>query len=901
MGRKGKEIIAFLLALLFAMPAASAQKTEQKDSLVRLIKASNIQLMEVLGKTYRRSIDATFLHNGTYLKCDTALWDVANKIINARGHVQLIQKETILTSDKMQYYVDDNMVQCRGSLVQLQDKERNTLRTHYLDYNTQDSIAFFSNGASMRDKDGQIIESIDGSYDARSKIFTFRNQVNMFTDSVFIKTSKLDYRASDSRADFLDRIDFWKEENMLTADGGWYLRGEETFFFRGNVHGLTKAQEGWSDSLYYYRIPNDVLMMGRAQVQDTTRDVAAVANRIHYIDTLSEVRLTRDAAVALRTKEDKPLRDSLGNQIGTSEKIDTLYMGGDAITYRTIPKCDVPQGVFAAAQSRLADMHTDPVQEYRGKAAAAAAQAAAQQKAEMQSGMGGRPSAPESTQSQPEDSGREGPAEPADEAGPTPSDSLFNGSDSLLVQTDTLVFEPERDTTSIGFLKAVGNVKIYRKDIQIVCDSLRYNDIDSVARFYIDPVAWSEGRRQYFSDSLFALVKNQSVERVSMQSNAFVITQEAETLFDQIKATEVMAYFDTTGALRRFDALGGASAIFFLKEKEEIATVNKVESKMLSATFKDNELNQVFYYDSPKNDAYPIPQLRQRDRELKGFHWYKERQPQGREDITDLTLRPSQRAGYESRPKATFDQTDIYFPGYMKGVYKSIEDSRRRRQASRAEGERQEETAVPVPDAEVIAPDAEVPASETEAVAEETVTVPADTVAAATPVLDSVSVRETPAAADTSAAAAVKPHVPTKEELRAARKADQERIRAEKEAAREARWKELDERDAAKAAAKAAKKQAKEQARIKKLLQRQAVQDAKDRKKLERYVERYRKKKAREDARAAAKAARAAARAAARSEKDSGKGSEPEETNNTINDGNNTEPLPPLRGSGHPE
>ena len=163
MGRKGKEIIAFLLALLFAMPAASAQKTEQKDSLVRLIKASNIQLMEVLGKTYRRSIDATFLHNGTYLKCDTALWDVANKIINARGHVQLIQKETILTSDKMQYYVDDNMVQCRGSLVQLQDKERNTLRTHYLDYNTQDSIAFFSNGASMRDKDGQIIESMDGS------------------------------------------------------------------------------------------------------------------------------------------------------------------------------------------------------------------------------------------------------------------------------------------------------------------------------------------------------------------------------------------------------------------------------------------------------------------------------------------------------------------------------------------------------------------------------------------------------------------------------------------------------------------------------------------------------------------------------------------------------------------
>ena len=34
-----------------------------------------------------------------------------------------------------------------------------------------------------------------------------------------------------------------------------------------------------------------------------------------------------------------------------------------------------------------------------------------------------------------------------------------------------------------------------------------------------------------------------------------------------------MAYFDTTRTLRRFDALGGATALFFLTENDALATV----------------------------------------------------------------------------------------------------------------------------------------------------------------------------------------------------------------------------------------------------------------------------------------------------------------------------------------
>ena len=98
-----------------------------------------------------------------------------------------------MRSDKLNYYVDRDLAEFRGSVVILTDKDNNTLKTRFLDYNTKDSVAVFRNGASMRDKDGQIIESMSGSYDSKIKTFTFSEDVNMYTDSVFVKTTWSSY------------------------------------------------------------------------------------------------------------------------------------------------------------------------------------------------------------------------------------------------------------------------------------------------------------------------------------------------------------------------------------------------------------------------------------------------------------------------------------------------------------------------------------------------------------------------------------------------------------------------------------------------------------------------------------------------------------------------------------
>ena len=351
MAGKGSKIIYCLLVCLLSALRLSAQEQEPADSLVRLVKAQSIELYDQFGRSYRKTIDATFLHNGTYLICDTAIWCVDTKIINCWGHVQLVQDETVLTSDKLDYLIDEDLAQFRGSVVQLRNKKDNLLRTRNLDYNTKDSIAVFRDGGAMRDQDGQVVESREGTYNSTTKLFTFRNQVNMFTDSVFVKTSDLVYDGEQNRMEFVAYVDFWKDGNMLSAGCGWYNRDQELFFFERDVHGLSADQEVWCDTLYFYRNTQDVEMFSNVHIQDSSRNVAGMSQYLLYQDSISRVTMCREAAVAMRTEQ----------ETDKGVKVDTLYMGADSLVYWTEKNCDIKPAVRSTAQERRAVMLEDPV------------------------------------------------------------------------------------------------------------------------------------------------------------------------------------------------------------------------------------------------------------------------------------------------------------------------------------------------------------------------------------------------------------------------------------------------------------------------------------------------------------------------------------------------------------
>ena len=551
----------------------------------------------------------------------------------------------MLTSDKLTYLIDSDLAQFRGSVVQLTDKDHNTLKTRHLDYNTKDSVAIFMNGASMRDKDGQIIESIRGTYDSKVKKFTFVEDVNMFTDSIFVKTNDLVYESDYNLATFGSATDAWHEKNMLSSNRGWYDRGREVFFFADAVHVMSEDQEGWCDSLFFYRNTSDVDMLGNAQVTDTTRNVFALAGRIEYMDSLSRVTLTRKPAVISQFEE----------QNGS---IDTVYLGAEKLVYMAIPMFQVDSMAVVASEKRLTDLNVDPVGEYRKKAAEAAAKAK-EEAMENDPNMAAKKAAERRAAEEKraaELAAKKAANEVVDKI-PAAKDSLAVGdslalgdslnvadslaiSDSLAV-ADSIAALPPVDSTRIGFLEAIRNVKIFKKNMQVVCDSLLYTDLDSLARLFEGPLIWQDEIRQYAADSVFLVVEKGAMQKASLMSNAFITIEQDSTHFNQIKGAEMLAFFDDKGGLERFDVLGGASALFYLEENGVLATVNKTDSKMLSASFANGEIQKIYYYDQPKNDGYPKVQLPSEDRSLKGFSWNPDLRPADRNAVTESKIPPT--------------------------------------------------------------------------------------------------------------------------------------------------------------------------------------------------------------------------------------------------------------------
>ncbi len=839
-------LLLIFIAVLSAIPSIlSAQESEPADSLVRLMNAQSAKMIQTEGQNVREVIGpASFLHNGTYLLCDTAYWYVDAQLINAIGNVRIIQEGTELSGDSLDYLIDRDLAQFRGAVVQLQDKDGNLLRSRHLDYHTKDSVAVFAGGAAMRDKDGQIIESVDGSYDSKSKLFTFENEVNMFSDSIFVKTDRLLYHGDSNRADFESPVDIWRDGNMLSASRGTYDRASEIFRFYGNVHALGETQEAWGDTLVFDRVSSDIKLYGEVQLSDDSRGVSGVGRFAHYEDSLARVTLQRDAAAVMTV--DKREEAAPSDSLMLAPAKDTIYLGADRLIYRSMRRCDIDPAEFSESARRVGEMSMDAVSQYRANAAEDAAKKAEEEQRKADEAAGKRPQLRSNDTPEQSDAASQGSLTESDtlavqdsistvaDTTAIMSDSLLPSADSLsvsdtlmtLAPADSAAVEP-LDTTKTGFVYAIGDVRVYSTDMQARCDSLVYFEMDSLVRMYIEPVIWNEGTRQYSADSLTVLIKDNRMDKANLRDNAFVVIQEDSVSFDQIKATEMMAYFDSTGGLARFDALGSATAIFYIEENDVLATVNKSESKMLSAWFADGNLDRIYYFDAPKNSAYPAVQLPSEDRRMRGFKWEPERCPRGKDDITTVSLRNSQRAEYEARPKTGFSFTDTYFPGYMDGVYREIayRDSLSR-------------IAPPADTSLVAVPDtlqgALLPVDSLSVIA------PADTNAVKAP-SDTLAVEDStwvPLDKALEQLAASQPQ-PTKKELRRQR--------------REARWAELDARDARKAEAKAARRREKLLRKAAKIKAANEKQAAKDSIVFERYRAKYERQKAREEARKAAR------------------------------------------------
>jgi LptA/(LptD N-terminal domain) LPS transport protein len=207
----------------------------------------------------------------------------------------------------------------------------------------------------------------------------------------------------------------------------------------------------------------------------------------------------------------------------------------------------------------------------------------------------------------------------------------------LFISADTLVSIENADPKKKRLL-AYNNVKIFKSDMQGVADSLEYRDADSTIYFYKNPVLWTEGN-QMTADSIRMLITGKSIDKIFMNVNAFVISQDSLINYNQIKGRKMTAEFKDS-RISQVIVEGNGESLFFALDEDDGSSMgmNKIICSNITIRFRDGKVNNFSFYVQPEASFIPPHELKKEDITLKGFSW-KEKEKPAKSDVVKQPLR----------------------------------------------------------------------------------------------------------------------------------------------------------------------------------------------------------------------------------------------------------------------
>lgn len=207
----------------------------------------------------------------------------------------------------------------------------------------------------------------------------------------------------------------------------------------------------------------------------------------------------------------------------------------------------------------------------------------------------------------------------------------YDDTDSLFIHGDTLWmhFDEERKAKK---MMAYYNVRMYREDLQGMCDSLLYTMEDSTIRFMNDPVLWS-GKNQLTADSINVVASGGKIDSLIMFNSAFIISRDTLDSFNQIKGKNMTSYF-IENELYKINVDGNAQTVYWIREEDGyLVGINFSEASTMAIRLKDNDIQTINYKTSPNEKMYPKEEISKEQERLKGFQWHEGLRPVNKMDI----------------------------------------------------------------------------------------------------------------------------------------------------------------------------------------------------------------------------------------------------------------------------
>jgi lipopolysaccharide export system protein LptA len=524
--------------------------------------------------------------------------------MNAIGNVTIIQHDTIKTFSDELFYDGDSLYAYLKNKVVLQN-QKDELFTEYLEYDMRNKKAYYRDKALLKSEKTSL-RSKKGIYDLNLSQVTFNEKVSVLGEDFTMNTDTLIYDSKNEIASWNTPALILQDTATIYCNSGVYNAKSKDTKFRGNVQYKKNDASARGEFLDYDgNIKTITLFDSNKQVYFLSATDTAYADTIVYNENTEtyilkvkakfynkENKATGDKITYLK-KEDAFKFDGRG-----SIKDSTSTMAADYLDYNKKTKKGIAIGDVAWQDTSAGTIITTDSLRLDGERDYFSAK-----------NKKGKP-----LLTSIED-----------------ADTLYLSATELRKER-IITYNDSMYSDTINYLKGLGNTEIMRTDLQALCDTMYYNQRDSIFTLFGNPILWSD-TTQMTADTIKIFMKEGKIDQLLLIENALVITSPDLEYFNQIGGNKIEAHF-VDKALDKMKVLGNAQCIYYMLDDDDAYIgVNQTDCATMTFTFKKKKIDNITFYKDPTSILSPMDKIDHDKIKLKGFRWDIDRRPKLIEDL----------------------------------------------------------------------------------------------------------------------------------------------------------------------------------------------------------------------------------------------------------------------------
>lgn len=211
----------------------------------------------------------------------------------------------------------------------------------------------------------------------------------------------------------------------------------------------------------------------------------------------------------------------------------------------------------------------------------------------------------------------------------------YSQGDSLYLHADTLKLITYNNKTDSVYrdMLAYRKVRVYRQDVQAICDSLSFSTKDTCLRMFYEPVLW-HGPQQILGEHIDIYMNDSTIDWAHIYNQSLSVEHVDSTFYNQVSGKEMKAYFNGNGDISKVSVLGNVLSVYYPLDEDSTAMVmNTAESSQLDLYMENRLLERMVMSPASNGVTYPMDQIPDGKSRLASFVWLQDLRPKDKYDI----------------------------------------------------------------------------------------------------------------------------------------------------------------------------------------------------------------------------------------------------------------------------